>query len=185
VKKRALGPSQVPLLLDSARTARADALSEALDHFWEVLVRRRWLAAMQEGKWAKRPHWLIVKDAISGMDVLTVDLGGEEAPAVFDFEEEAQMFLGFRPGGSEEGWRTRQTSTGELVSVLYGPCSGAKRVAPDPLPEAVARGSSTGLLAVNRDDFLRVLLGEGPSSLRLISSGALGAHKRLGHGNVA
>lgn len=159
--------------------------SEAIDPFWEVLVRRRWLATMQDGKKARRPHWLIVKDRISGMDVLTVDLGGEEALAVFAFEEEAQMFLELRPTASGEGWRARRTSAGELVSVLYGPCSGAQRVALDPLPGVLDRGKSIGLLAIDRNGFLRMLLGEGPSSLHLLPSRTLGPHKRVGHGNVA
>ena len=79
----------------------------------------------------------------------------------------------------------RQISVGELVSVLYGPCSGARRVALDPLPGVLERGKSTGLLAIERNGFLRMLLGEGPSSLRLRASGTLGAHRRMGHGNVA
>ena len=58
---------------------------------------------MQDGKKARRWHWLIVKDRTSGMDVFTVDLGsGEEALAVFGFEEEARMFL-----------ELRRTATGE------------------------------------------------------------------------
>ena len=48
-----------------------------------------------------RPHWLIVKRCISGMDVLTVDLcGSAEALVVFRFEEETQIFLDFRLGPS-------------------------------------------------------------------------------------
>jgi hypothetical protein len=166
------------------RSARYPA--EAIDPFWEVLVRRRWLATMQDGTKARRWHWLVVKDRISGMEVLSVDLGsGEEALAVFGFEEEARMFLDLRPAASGEGWRARRTSTGELASVLYGPCSGARRVALDPLPGVLEGGESIGLLAIERNGFLRMLLGEGPSSLRLRASGTLGVHKRVGHGNVA
>jgi hypothetical protein len=141
---------------------------------------------MHGSKKAGRPHWLIAKHGVSGMDVLTVDLGGSaEALAVFRFEEETRMFLDFRPGASGEGWRTRQTSPGELASVLYGPCADAKRVALDPLPEMVDKDKSIGLLAMDRDDFLKVLLGEGPSSLHLISSRPLGSHKGSGHSHVA
>jgi hypothetical protein len=140
---------------------------------------------MQDAKKARRWHWLIVKDRISGMDVLTVDLGGEEALAVFDFEEEARMFLELRAAASGEGWRARRTSTGELVSVLYGPCSSARRVALDPLPGVLDRGKSIGLLAIDRNGFLRTLLRKGPLSLQRRASRTLGAHKRVGHGNVA
>jgi hypothetical protein len=141
---------------------------------------------MQDSKGAKRPHWLIVKDLISGMDVLTVDLGnGGEAPAVFGFEEEARMFLdlGLKPPG--EGWRTRQTSAGEMVSVLYGFCSGAKWVALDPLPGVLGREKPIGSHCLHRNDFLRLLLGEGPSSLHLVLSRALGREGRVEHGQVA
>jgi hypothetical protein len=142
---------------------------------------------MQDGTKARRWHWLIVKDRTSGMDVLTLDLGsGQEALAVFGFEEEARMFLELRPTAAPgEGWRVRRTSAGELVSVLYGPCSGARRVVLDPLPGVLDRGKSIGLLAIDRNGFLRMLLGEGSSSLRLRASRTLGVHKRMGHGNVA
>jgi hypothetical protein len=137
---------------------------------------------MQNGKKARRPHWLIVKDRISGMDVLTVDLGGEDALAVFGFEEEAQMFLELRPTASGEGWRARRTSAGELVSVLYGPCSGARRVALDPLPGVLDGGKSIGLLAIERKGFLRMVLGDEPSSLQLRASETLRPRKRMRYG---
>jgi hypothetical protein len=186
VKECALEPSQELPLLDSCLNRLGRNPSEAIYSCCEVLVRRWWSATMQNGKDARRPHWLITKHGISGMDVLTVDLGGsDDALAVFGFEEEAQMFLDLRLAGSGEGWRTRQTSPGELVSVLYGPCSGAKRVALDPLPEVVDREKSIGLLAMLRNDFLQVLLGGGPSSLHLVSSRTLGSQKPVGHSHVA
>jgi hypothetical protein len=141
---------------------------------------------MLDGTKARRWHWLIVKDRTSGMDMLTIDLGsGEESLAVFGFEEEAQMFLELRPAATGEGWRVRRTSAGELVSVLYGPCSGAQRVVLDPLPGVLDRGKSIGLRAIDRNCFLRMLLGEGPSSLQLRVSGTLVAHRRMGHDQVA
>ena len=132
------------------------------------------------------PHWLIAKHGVSGMDVLTVDLGGNaEALAVFTFEEVARTFLDFRPGASGEGWRARQTWPGELVSVLYGPCSDVKRVALDPPPEALDKGESLGVQAIDRDEFLRKLLGEPPVNVRLVSSRTRGSHKRLPRNRVA
>ena len=126
---------------------------------------------MHSSKEARRPHWLIAKHGVSGMDVLTVDLGGStEALAVFTFEEETRMFLDFRFGASGEEWKARQTWPGELASVLYGLCSAVKKVAVDPLPEAVDKGKSVGLQAMDRNDFLRMLLGEGPAGIRLGSS---------------
>ena len=119
---------------------------------------------MRAIKEAGRTHWLIAKHGVSGMDVLMIHLGdGAEALAVFTFEEETRRFLDLRFGASGEGWEARQTWPGELASVLCGPCSAAKRVALDPPPEAVEKGKTAGLRAVDRDDFLGLLLGEGPS----------------------
>ncbi len=141
---------------------------------------------MRGSKEPGRLHWLIVKHGVSGMDVLTIHLGGStEALAVFTFEEETRMFLDFRFGASGEGWEARQTWPGELASVLYGPCSAVKRVALDPLPEAVDREKSVCLQAMDRKDFLRVLLGEGPAGIRLVTSRTLGSHKGLLHNRVA
>jgi len=118
---------------------------------------------MRAIKEAGRAHWLIAKHGVSGMEVLTIHLGGgAEALAVFASEEGARVFVDSRFGASGEGWEARQTWPGELASVLCGPCSAAKGVALDP-PEAVEKGESAGLRAVDRDDFLGLLLGEGPS----------------------
>jgi hypothetical protein len=141
---------------------------------------------MHGSKEAGRPHWLIAKHGVSGMDVLTVDLGGSaEALAVFSVEEETRKFLDFRPGALGEGWKSRQTWPGELASVLYGPCSAVKKVALDPLPEAVDNGKSVGLRAMDRNDFLKELLGEGPSGIRLLSSRIPGSYKGLLQSRVA
>ena len=105
-------------------------------------------------------------------------------PAIFSFEEEARMFLDLRLAVSEEGWCVRQTSVGEVVSVLYGPCSDAKKVVLDPVPE-VGKKELVELLNMHRNDFLRFLLGDGPSNLRLVPSLAQRPHKRVEHGHVA
>ncbi len=96
--------------------------------------------------------WLIFADEHQLMHPLTVALpGGGEALAVFSSEEEAEMFLWL--GKYEGGWRTRETSTGEVISLLYGPCSEAGSVALDPFPEMLADGL-TGLVALDRGRFL-------------------------------
>lgn len=71
---------------------------------------------------------------------LTLSLGrGKEALAVFSNEEEAEILLrSFATAG--EGWRVRQTSAGEVISLLYGPCCAAKAVTLDPLPQLLADG---------------------------------------------
>ena len=120
------------------------------------------------------------------MDVLTIRLGGSaEALAVFTFEEQARVFLDSRFGATGEGWEARQTWPGELASVLCGPCSAAKEVALDPLPEAVEKGESAGLRTVERDEFLVMLLGEGPVGIPSVSSRTRGLYKGLPQNRVA
>jgi hypothetical protein len=141
---------------------------------------------MRASKEAGRPHWLIAKHGVSGMDVLTIHLGDStEVLAAFTFEEQARVFLDFRFGPSGEGWEARQTWPGELASVLCGPCSAAKRVALDPPPEAVEEGESAGLRVVDRDDFLGMLLGEEPAGIRPVSTRSLGSRKGLVHNRIA
>ena len=141
---------------------------------------------MRGSKKTCRPHWLIAKHGVSGMDVLTVHLGDStEVLAVFTFEEQARVFLHSGCGASGEGWKARQTWPGELASILYGPCSAAKRVAVDPPSEAVEKGKSAGLGAVDRDHFLGMLLGEGPAGIRLVFSPTRKAHKGLPQNRVA
>jgi hypothetical protein len=124
---------------------------------------------MQRGNATGRPLWLITKHDASKLDVLTIDLaGGVETLAVFSFGEEAEMFLRFAASG--EGWEVRQTSVGELVSVLYGPCSKVKRVALDPLPEICGWGQ-IGLPTMRREEYVFSLLNEGEPATPHLASG--------------
>ena len=62
-------------------------------------------------------YWFIAKNENGRVEVLTVDLGeGEQALPVFGYEEEAEMFLCL--GGAGDGWRARESTPRELVSVL-------------------------------------------------------------------
>jgi hypothetical protein len=122
------------------------------------------------GARAARPHWLITRYDHSKLNALTISLNGDrKALAIFGFEEEAEMFLHLRRPALEEGWSVRQTSAGELVSVLYGPCADAKKVVIDPVP-GVARKGVVGIPSMHRDHFLRMLLGDEPSGLHLVPS---------------
>jgi hypothetical protein len=141
---------------------------------------------MLKAKIAGRSHWLITKHITSRMEVFTTHLCGDrKALAVFSFEEEAQMFLDLCPAASKDGWRVRQTSVGELVSVLYGPCSDTKKVVLDPVPE-VGGEELTELLSMHRNDFLRFLLGEEvPSHPHLVPSKIHRPQMRVEHWHVA
>jgi len=97
-------------------------------------------------------YWLIAKNENGRIEVSTVRLsGGEEALAVFGHEEEAEMFL--RLEVSSHGWRIRESSAGELVSVLYGLCKGVEKVALDPLPRMLAE-KTVGLVSMQRERFV-------------------------------
>ena len=141
---------------------------------------------MPKTKMAGRSHWLITKNITSRMDVFTTNLCGDRrALAVFSFEEEAQMFLDLRLAASKDGWKVRQTSVGELVSVLYGPCSDTKKVVLDPIPE-VGREELAGLLSMHRNDFLGFLLGEEVlSNLHPVPSRTRRHQELVEHGHVA
>ena len=141
---------------------------------------------MLKTKISGRSHWLITKHLTGRMEVFTTNLCGDgKALAVFSFEEEAQMFLDLQLAASKDEWRVRQTSVGELVSVLYGPCSDTKKVVLDPVPE-VDRKEITELLSMNRKDFLRFLLGEEvPSKLHFVPPQTYRPQELVGHGHVA
>ena len=108
---------------------------------------------------AARPeYWLITRHEDSWMDVFTIELTGEVMLPIFGHEEEANAFL--RSGIRGEGWRTRATTTGELVSLLYGPFSEATLVTLDPAA-GIEIGTTAILAGMRRKDFVDFLLRDG------------------------
>jgi hypothetical protein len=109
-------------------------------------------------------YWVIAKDAKDGFgrpagqpDLLTLDLDGTgQALPVFSFEEEAEMFLWLQ--WTEDGREVRETTPGQLVSILYGPCADVGRVMLDPLPEIGARMQNS-LFGMDRNDFVESVMG--------------------------
>ena len=136
---------------------------------------------------AGRSCWLIARHTTCGMDVFTTRLCGEsKALVVFGFQEEAEMFLDLRLGGFEDRWKMRQTSVGELVSILCGPCADTQEVVLDPVPEI--HGEALGdHLRIPRNDFLWFLLGrEVSSNLSIVPSQNHGPREDgRHHGHVA
>src|SRR5215210_2039779 len=105
----------------------------------------------------RQRYWVIAKDGFGQPDLLTVDLDGTgEALPVFSFEEEAEMFLWLQT--TEDGREVRETTPGQLVSILYGPCADVERVMLDPLPEIGAR-VQISLLGMDRNDFVESVMG--------------------------
>ena len=106
----------------------------------------------------RRSLWLIVRRDNTRMKVLTISpCCNRETLPVFSFKEEAEMFLRLTMPG--KGWYVRETTTGELISVLYGPCAGVERVALDPPPEIFGE-AMTDLVSLRRERFVRVLIGK-------------------------
>ena len=98
----------------------------------------------------------MAKDGGSGMEVLVVVHGDERALPVFSGEGEAEMFV-WLGGAFEDGWRVRESSSGELVSILYGPCASVGSVALDPSPGIEAE--MLDLISVSRARFVGWIVG--------------------------
>lgn len=105
-----------------------------------------------------RTRWLIARERDVELEVFTVEHEGGSILPVFSFEEEAELFL--RLGAVGDGWQARETSSGELVSVLCGPCARVEKVALDPLPFAVGAEEWIDLLCLTGEAYARTLLGE-------------------------
>jgi hypothetical protein len=124
------------------------------------------------------PYWLISGCRTRGMEVLTVELldaadfpGGRRVLPIFSYREEARAFLKalrqdrltwgkacVTPASSS--WRVRETTRGELVSLLCGACAGVHRILLDPSPEIDAE-MVVDLVGVGRESFMERLLGRG------------------------
>ena len=112
---------------------------------------------MSKNKATRRLFWLIVTRAHGSMEVLTIDAGGETVLPVFSFREEVELFLHLQAKGAD--WWPRETTTGELVSLLLGLCARVEKVALDPLPGFGER-AILGLASTGRRRFMRYLMGE-------------------------
>lgn len=93
-----------------------------------------------------KPLWLVVRHSCSGIEVLTTD---NHLP-VFSFRDEAEIFLHFEDAG--DSLHARETSRGELVSILYGPCREVEHISLDPLPKIVKA------MSLSRKAFVKALL---------------------------
>jgi hypothetical protein len=91
------------------------------------------------------------------MEVLTIDAGGEMVLPIFSFQEEGELFLRLEATGAD--WWPRETTTGELVSLLLGLCARVDKVALDPLP-GLWEKEIVGLVSTGRRNFVRHLLDE-------------------------
>ncbi len=112
---------------------------------------------MSKNKAIRRSFWLIVTRPHGRMEVLTIDAGGETVLPLFSFQEEVELFLHLQAKGAD--WWPRETTTGELVSLLLGLCARVDKVALDPLPSLEER-EIVELVSTGRRHFVRHLMGE-------------------------
>jgi hypothetical protein len=125
-------------------------------------IRKEETGRMQNkcGSLTRRPLWIIISYQNNQMDALTLDPDGDGGfLAVFSFQEEAEAFLSLLEDDQKSDWRSRQTTAGELVSILLGPCAGVRGVALDPLPLLFSR-ALLRFVSVNRERFVHDLLEE-------------------------
>ena len=102
---------------------------------------------------------MLAKDGNPLTEVLTVNSDGGRMLPAFSGEGEAEMFLwlGDAFGG---GWHVRETSSGELVSLLSGPCAGVGSIALDPSP-GMAEAGTIDLVSVDRKRFVGRIVARG------------------------
>ena len=112
---------------------------------------------MSKNKAIRRSFWLIVTRSHGRMEVLTIDAGGETVLPLFSFQEEVELFLHLQVKGAD--WWPRETTTGELASLLLGLCARVDKVALDPLPGFGER-AILGLVSTGRRRYMRYLMGE-------------------------
>jgi hypothetical protein len=124
-------------------------------------------------------YWLIGGCEARRMEALTVEMfdtagfpDRRRVLPIFSYREEAEAFLEalrqdrFTWGKARvtparsSGWRIRETTRGELVSLLCGACAGVHRILLDPPPEMDAE-MLVDLVGVGRESFVERLLGRG------------------------
>ncbi len=120
-------------------------------------------------------RYLIARHENNRLELLTLAATsrGEVLP-VFGSERAAREFL---RGGGFGGWWVRESSAGELVSLLLGHLADVKSVALDPGPGP----PDTGLPGTSKKEFIDALVGEpfkAPSTVRKSSAGSLSGSKR-------
>jgi hypothetical protein len=113
-------------------------------------------APLKHGVRARRTRmvhafWMVLEGSPQALP-LTVFLsdGTTEAMVLFSGEEEARMFCHFCEEGASAN--LRQTTTGEVLSLLYCPWCAAKHVALDPFPEILG-SRLLELLTLEREEF--------------------------------
>jgi len=104
--------------------------------------------------------WVVLSASGPPIPLRVALSGGQQAMALFSSEQEARMFCSLREQEAEANLHLRETSVGEVISLLYCPLTAAKHVALDPLPELL-RSRLLGLITLDRERFARSFAGIG------------------------
>ena len=110
-------------------------------------------------------YWLLSSRSGAHEEFLTFwggEPGGEvRTLPVFSAESSAGAFVEASPF-AEGIWRSRKTTRGELISILYGPCVTAGRIALDPLEVSLVESAGSFQTAFSPARFVEALLGREP-----------------------
>ena len=102
--------------------------------------------------------WIVLDSSGPLVPLRIVLPDGREALALFSGEEEAKMFCSLREAEGDP--HLRETSVGEVISLLYCPLMAARHVALDPLP-GILGSRLLGLITLDRERFARSFAGIG------------------------
>ena len=95
--------------------------------------------------------WMVLEGSPQALPLTVFLSDGTEALVLFSGEQEARMFCHFCQEGASAN--LRQTTTGEVISLLYCPWCAAKHVALDPFPEILGDRLLLGELTLETEDF--------------------------------
>jgi hypothetical protein len=104
--------------------------------------------------------WIVLDGSGPLVPLRIVLPDGREALALFSGEDEARMFCSLREEAAEADPHLRETSVGEVISLLYCPLTAARHVALDPLP-GILGSRLLGLITLDRERFARSFAGIG------------------------
>lgn len=103
------------------------------------------------------PVWyMISRRERNRLEVLTVSSAGEEMLPIFATKQAARGFL--RSGNLEAGWRIRESTAGELISLLLSRLADVGRISVYPRPEGLFDDAVTAE-GVSKREFIAFLMG--------------------------
>lgn len=102
-------------------------------------------------------QYLIVRNVNNRINLLTTHTDNGESLPVFSSELAARSFLRFNQCGPE--WHVRESTAGELISLLMGHIADVDLVSPNP-PPGDTNGETVMPKAINKRDYIGSLMRE-------------------------